>query len=258
MTFAPAPHEAISVRVSKTKPAPTKAKPVPQASEGEGSQARRRTRPSTPRSAGGTPPPTLDRPAASAAPLPTGPPAGGTASVPAGGRPARRTLAELDWDRILARVEQVQPSVAPFLAAGRLLSLEDECVMIGYPRTASVALGRLQGTDVQRAIADICSDVIGAPCSGRMSPFTRMMIALRKQSTALREGTFIALDVSDPMLVFERQAGDARMLCIFNLGPEPACWPLLAGGDPKLHVGEVRERAGGVTLGGYSGLLVAL
>jgi DNA polymerase-3 subunit gamma/tau len=113
------------------------------------------------RSAGGTPPPTLDRPAASAPPLPAGPPAGGTASVPADGRPSRRTLAELDWDRILERVEQVQPSVAPFLAAGHLLSLEDECVMVGYPRTASVALSRLQGTDVQRAIADICSDVIG-------------------------------------------------------------------------------------------------
>jgi len=138
------PGSAQVARPQEKPPAPSKASPLIRSGEG-------------------TPPPARDRPVASASPLPAGPPAGGPASVPAGRRPARRTLAELDWDRILERVEQIQPSIAPFLAAGRLLSMEDECVMIGYPRNASVALARLQGTDVQRTIAEICSDVIGQP-----------------------------------------------------------------------------------------------
>lgn len=138
------PGSAQMARLQEKPPAPSKAPPLI-------------------RSVVGTPSPARDRPVAPASPPPAGPPAGGPASVPAGRPSARRTLAELDWDRILERVEQVQPSIAPFLAAGRLLSMEDECVMIGYPRNASVALARLQGTDVQRTIADICSDLIGQP-----------------------------------------------------------------------------------------------
>ena len=52
------------------------------------------------------------------------------------------------------------------------------------------------------------------------------MIALRKSSEALRDGEFIALDAPDPVLAFERRTDSARLLCLFNLGPEPALRPL--------------------------------
>ncbi len=96
----------------------------------------------------------------------------------------------------------------------------------------------------------------GDPAS--MLAFTRTMIALRKQSAALREGEFIALDAPEPVLAFERRADGERMLCLFNLGPDPVLRPLPAGAATKLTIGEAHLQAGGVTLGGYSGLLVAL
>ena len=88
--------------------------------------------------------------------------------------------------------------------------------------------------------------------------FARQMIALRKSSTALREGEFIALDAPDSLLVFERRTDDARVLCMFNLDAAPVIRPLPPGAVVKLVVGEVQEGTGSVTLGGFSGLLAAL
>ncbi len=88
-----------------------------------------------------------------------------------------------------------------------------------------------------------------------MLSFTREMIALRRGSTALREGEFIALDAPEPVLAFERRSDDQRLLCLFNLGPEPVRRPV-AGGAPRLSVGQVEMLTGAVALGGYSALLI--
>lgn len=84
---------------------------------------------------------------------------------------------------------------------------------------------------------------------------TRAMIAFRRGSAALREGEFVALDAPEPVLAFERRAGDERLLCLFNLGPEPVRRPL-AGGTARLAVGEAELLTGAVSLGGYSALFV--
>jgi alpha-glucosidase len=91
-----------------------------------------------------------------------------------------------------------------------------------------------------------------------MLAFTREMIALRRAHEALRTGDFIALDAPEPVLAFERRAGDARMLCIFNLGEASALRPLPAGSVVKLAVGDAREQAGGAVLGPYSALFVEI
>src|SRR6185312_14659632 len=55
--------------------------------------------------------------------------------------------------------------------------------------------------------------------------FARKMIALRKQSGALREGAFRAIDTGNALLVFERAATSERLLCAFNLSPNAQRFP---------------------------------
>ncbi len=50
--------------------------------------------------------------------------------------------------------------------------------------------------------------------------FYREAIALRKASRPLREGTTLFHDLPEPLLAFERRAGDERMTCLFNLSTE--------------------------------------
>ncbi len=90
---------------------------------------------------------------------------------------------------------------------------------------------------------------------GSMLTFTREAIALRRSSEALREGTFVAIDAPDPVLAFERRAGDTKMVCLFNLGPEVVKRPL-TGGTVRLAIGDTEFLTGAASLGGYSGLFV--
>ncbi|MGD9966337.1 MAG: alpha-glucosidase [Hyphomonadaceae bacterium] len=102
--------------------------------------------------------------------------------------------------------------------------------------------------------AALAVDTQGA---GSMLEFTREMVALRRRSVALREGEFVALDAPEPVIAFERRAEGERMLCLFNLGPDPLKRPLAAG-TLRLSIGDAGLRAGAASLGGYSGLLVDL
>jgi alpha-glucosidase len=52
--------------------------------------------------------------------------------------------------------------------------------------------------------------------------FTRNLIALRKQHAALRLGAFTPRDAPPHVLAFERAHDGERILCVFNLGAEPA------------------------------------
>jgi hypothetical protein len=58
-------------------------------------------------------------------------------------------------------------------------------------------------------------------------------------------------------LAFERRADGERILCLFNLGPEPVKRPL-AGGTMRLTIGDAALVTGAASLGGFAGLLVAL
>ncbi len=88
--------------------------------------------------------------------------------------------------------------------------------------------------------------------------FTRAMIALRRESIALREGEFVSLPSSAPLLAFERRAKNARILCIFNLGAGAQRHAVPAYRKVELSIGSASSEGGEAVLGGYSGLLVAL
>jgi len=55
---------------------------------------------------------------------------------------------------------------------------------------------------------------------------TRRLIALRRGNAALRDGTIRLIEAPEPLVAFERGDGDARRLCVFNLGDVAATWPL--------------------------------
>jgi DNA polymerase III subunit gamma/tau len=67
------------------------------------------------------------------------------------------------WEQIVERVEQRHPSIAPFLAMGRVVSVEADRFVVAYPRTATVAMTRIQTDEAQRVVADICRDLLGRP-----------------------------------------------------------------------------------------------
>jgi alpha-glucosidase len=92
---------------------------------------------------------------------------------------------------------------------------------------------------------------------GSMLAFTRATIALRRASVALREGEFVAREAPEPLLAFERRAVGQTLLCLFNLGPEPARYQVSAG-QVKLALGEASVQAGEALLAGFSGLLVEI
>src|SRR5262249_21049237 len=68
----------------------------------------------------------------------------------------------------------------------------------------------------------------------------RRLIALRRVAAPLRLGAIRFLDAPAPVLAFERELAGERVLCIFNMGPEPA--PAYA---PEQGITLV-EQAGGI------------
>lgn len=54
--------------------------------------------------------------------------------------------------------------------------------------------------------------------AGSVLHFARAVIALRKESPALRLGTFTLLQADDNVLAFTRSTEDETLLCVFNLG----------------------------------------
>ena len=86
--------------------------------------------------------------------------------------------------------------------------------------------------------------------------FTRTMIALRKQSAALGEGGFQAIDMRGDLLVFVRTAEGERVLCAFNLSATPQSFPWTGSTTPLLTIGGAMVEQTTVRLPAYSALLL--
>jgi alpha-glucosidase len=71
----------------------------------------------------------------------------------------------------------------------------------------------------------------------------RLLIALRRSSEALREGDFRPLQLSSPLLGFERVSEGRKIRCLFNLGKKAMSCSALAGGDVIYSCGQIdRDR----------------
>ncbi len=93
--------------------------------------------------------------------------------------------------------------------------------------------------------------------AGSMLAFTRAMVALRRASLALREGEFVAREAPEPLLAFERAAAGQRLLCLFNLGPEPRSCDV-SQAKVLLALGAASLAEGRCALAGYSALLIEI
>ncbi|MET0371251.1 MAG: alpha-glucosidase [Sphingobium sp.] len=73
--------------------------------------------------------------------------------------------------------------------------------------------------------------------AGSMLHWTRTLLALRRSSPALRHGGLKLLKAAPDLLMFERQAGNDRVICQFNLTDAPLAMPRASRGTPIAAIG---------------------
>jgi alpha-glucosidase len=84
--------------------------------------------------------------------------------------------------------------------------------------------------------------------------FSKALIALRKSSPALTRGEIEMAPAAGQVLAFTRTNGDEQVLCLFNMGPEPALFEQSGlTGEPVSLPGLIQAKAapGRVELGPY-------
>jgi alpha-glucosidase len=82
---------------------------------------------------------------------------------------------------------------------------------------------------------------------------TRRLLALRGAHESLRTGALRFLEAPEPLLAFERSAGQEHLLCLFNLGAAHCTWT-----SPPPGSWRILEQVGGAALKGlppYSALI---
>jgi alpha-glucosidase len=86
-------------------------------------------------------------------------------------------------------------------------------------------------------LAQYAAGQLGRPDS--VLEFYRRMLALRRETGALRTGASAFFDVAEPVLAFTR---GGSVLCVFNLSPL-RCEVVVTGAGPAM-IGEAAERRG--------------
>ena len=70
-------------------------------------------------------------------------------------------LRQEDWQRVVESVIQSSPNIGTFLEMGTLVKIEGNQVVVGFPKTASVACSRIQKEENRTLISRVCQDVVG-------------------------------------------------------------------------------------------------
>ncbi len=85
--------------------------------------------------------------------------------------------------------------------------------------------------------------------------FTRLALAARRSSAALRLGDIDLLDAAPPLLVFIRHVEGERVLCAFNMSEAPQTFShreIVADSEALIATVEARAQTGGLSLGRYA------
>ncbi len=77
-----------------------------------------------------------------------------------------------DWKRVTNAMLTNHPNIGTFLEMGTVVKMEDSQVVIGFPKTASVACGRIQKEENRELVAKVCRDVTGASVQIRVIELT--------------------------------------------------------------------------------------
>ena len=81
-------------------------------------------------------------------------------------------LSTLNWDLVQEEVASSFPNFAPFLEAGRFVSLDGGHVTIGFGKQATLARSMMEKEDNLRALATLCERQIGQPVRIRVIELT--------------------------------------------------------------------------------------
>ncbi|RMH05521.1 MAG: DNA polymerase III subunit gamma/tau [Nitrospirae bacterium] len=77
-------------------------------------------------------------------------------------------ISQQDWDRVVQKVLSDYPNIGSFLEMGRLVKLDGQEVVIGFPKTATVAYSRLQKEANRQVVARVFEQVVGRSTSVRV------------------------------------------------------------------------------------------
>ena len=101
-------------------------------------------------------------------------PSGGThATAVDSSVPARSSeLSTLNWELVQEEVAASFPNFAPFLEAGRFVSLEGGQVTIGFAKQATLARSMMEKEDNLRALSTLCERQVGQPVRIRLIELT--------------------------------------------------------------------------------------
>ena len=80
----------------------------------------------------------------------------------------KEKLGDLNWELVIDRVIQDHPNIGSFLEMGTLVSIEPDRVVIGYPKSASVARWRTDKLENRTLVAKVCAQVAGRPMNVRV------------------------------------------------------------------------------------------
>ena len=80
----------------------------------------------------------------------------------------REKLGDLNWELVIDRVIHDHPNIGSFLEMGTLVSVEPDRVVIGYPKSASVARWRTDKLENRTLVAKVCARVAGRPMNVRV------------------------------------------------------------------------------------------
>jgi len=95
---------------------------------------------------------------------PPTPPGGTQTAAVDSSAPARSSeLSTLNWELVQEEVAASFPNFAPFLEAGRFVSLEGGQVTIGFAKQATLARSMMEKEDNLRALSTLCERHVGQP-----------------------------------------------------------------------------------------------
>ncbi len=97
---------------------------------------------------------------------------------------------DLDWESVMDRLNEQHPNIGSFLEMGTLVKVESDQVVIGYPKSASVARWRTDKPENRTLVAKICEEVAGRSMTVRVIELNNPKTAgptIRQQQATQKE-----------------------------------------------------------------------
>jgi len=92
--------------------------------------------------------------------------------------PSKETSRAFDWDHVMDHLIHEYPNIGTFVEMGTLVTVGQNHLVIGYPKQAAVARGRIDKPETRRLMAKICQEVGGRAMQVRVVELNATQTAL--------------------------------------------------------------------------------